>query len=92
MGLVEHEQRAVAAADGGERRRRRAASPSIEKTVSVTTIDRAVEPSPRSCVEHVEVVVRPDGDVGAGQPGAVDDRRVVQLVADDAGAGGRRAW
>ena len=59
-----------------------ATSPSIENTESVTTSTR---PGRRGeqFVEMVEVAVSVDRDLRPAEPAAVDDRGVVQLVAQD---------
>ena len=69
--LVEHEQRAVVRAKLGELVDRRV-SPSIENTVSVTTIVR--RPTRRRVVQQrvdvVDVAVAVDGDVGSRRAGS----------------------
>ena len=45
---------------------------------------------PAAASRCVEVAVGVDGDLGPGQPAAVDDRGVVELVGEDVGALGRR--
>ena len=83
VGFVEHEQRAVARARVAASASTSAASPSIENTVSLTTTARRSPRAGEQRVEMVEVAVAVDRDVGAAQPAAVDDRRVVQLVGAD---------
>ena len=69
-----------------------ATSPSIENTVSVTTSARRGAAVAQQRVEVVEVAVAVDGDVGAREPAAVDDRRVVELVGAHEHVRGRRRW
>ena len=70
----------------GDGRRTGATSPSMEKTRSLTTMagPRASASSASRCVD---VGVAVDGDLGVGQAGTVDDRRVVELVRADPHAG-----
>ena len=60
-----------------------ARSPSIEKTVSVTTNRRRAGVDASSSLEVQNVVVPVHRDVRLRQPAPVDDARVVQFVGED---------
>ena len=88
VGLVEHEQRAVPARTSPRASSSGATSPSIENTVSVTTI--AGPSCARSSASTWSTSPwRAISTRAARQPAAVDDRGVVELVADDEHA---RPW
>ena len=80
--LVDQEERAVLHGTESAISSTGAASPSMEKTVSVTTIVgvAGIHLQQRGEMRHVAVPV--DRQLGARQPATVDDRGVVQLVRE----------
>ena len=81
--LVDHQPAAVAPRQLAAAPRSGATSPSIEKTPSVTISAAAPAGLAQAPGEVLEVAVAVDEGLGPGEPAAVDDAGVVELVGED---------
>ena len=90
MRVVDHDRRLVAIRDVADAGQRRDVAVHREDAVRDDE-DRAVRPVRAAAgarvaqhlLEAVDVAMRKDGPRRLGQANAVDDRRVIELVADD---------